>query len=52
MRKLLNRKIVEQNRKCAICHKEFTDYNDIAPYADIGKMYWTKPPRCRWRYGY
>ena len=31
MRKLLNRKIVEQNRICAICHEEFTDYNDIVP---------------------
>jgi hypothetical protein len=31
MRKLLNRKIVEQDRKCAICHDEFTDYNDIVP---------------------
>lgn len=31
MRKLLNRKIVEQDRKCAICHEEFTDYNDIVP---------------------
>lgn len=31
MRKLLNRKIVEQNRKCAICHEEFTDYNDVVP---------------------
>jgi hypothetical protein len=31
MRKLLNRKIVEQNRKCAICHEEFTDYSDIVP---------------------
>ena len=31
MRKLLNRKIVEQDRKCAICHKEFTDFNDIVP---------------------
>jgi hypothetical protein len=36
MRKLLNRKIVEQGRMCAICHEEFTDYNDIVPYADIG----------------
>jgi len=36
MRKLLNRKIVEQGRKCAICHEEFTDYNDVVPYADIG----------------
>jgi hypothetical protein len=26
MRKLLNRKIVEKDRKCAICHEEFTDY--------------------------
>lgn len=31
MRKLLNRKIVEQGGKCAICHEEFTDYNDIVP---------------------
>ena len=31
MRKLLNRKIVEQDRKCAICHEEFSDYNDIVP---------------------
>lgn len=31
MRKLLNRKIVEQDRKCAICHEEFTDYNDTSP---------------------
>ena len=31
MRKVLNRKIVEQDRKCAICHEEFTDYNDIVP---------------------
>jgi hypothetical protein len=36
MRKLLNRKVVEQDRKCPICHEEFTDYNDIVPYADIG----------------
>jgi hypothetical protein len=36
MRKLLNRKIVEQDRKCAICHEDFTDYNDIVPYADVG----------------
>lgn len=27
MRKLLNRKIVEQDRKCAFCHEEFTDCN-------------------------
>ena len=31
MRKLLNRKIVEQNRICGICHEEFTDYNDVVP---------------------
>jgi hypothetical protein len=31
MRKLLNRKVVEQDRQCAICHEEFTDYNDIVP---------------------
>jgi hypothetical protein len=31
MRKILDRKIVEQNRMCAICHIEFTDYNDIVP---------------------
>ena len=31
MRKLLNRKIVEQNGICPICHEEFTDYNDVVP---------------------
>jgi hypothetical protein len=31
MRKLLNRKITEQNGKCAICHKEFTEFSDIVP---------------------
>ena len=31
MRKLPNRKIVEQGRKCAICHEEFTDYSDVVP---------------------
>ncbi len=31
MRKLLNRKIVEQNQICPICLKEFKDYNDIVP---------------------
>ena len=31
MRKLLNRKIVAQDRKCAICHEDFTDYHDIVP---------------------
>jgi hypothetical protein len=28
MRRLLNRKIVEQDRICTICHEEFTDYNE------------------------
>jgi hypothetical protein len=36
MRKLLNRKIVEQNQICPICLKEFTDYNDVVPYAHVG----------------
>lgn len=31
MRRLLNRKIVEQGRKCAICPEGFTNYNDIVP---------------------
>lgn len=31
MRKLLNRKIVQQGGICAICHEEFTDYNDVVP---------------------
>jgi hypothetical protein len=31
MRKLLKRKIVEQDKKCAICHEEFADYSDIVP---------------------
>src|SRR5208337_1216285 len=31
MRKLLKWKVAEQNRICAICHQEFTDYNDIVP---------------------
>ena len=31
MRKLLKRKVVEQNGRCAICHEEFTDYNDVVP---------------------
>src|SRR5260370_37950280 len=29
MRKLLNWKIIEEYRKYAICHEEFTDYNDV-----------------------
>jgi hypothetical protein len=31
MRKLLNRKIREQAGICAICHEEFTDYNNVVP---------------------
>lgn len=31
MRKLLNQKIIDQGKKCAICHEEFSDYNDIVP---------------------
>lgn len=31
MRKLMNRKIVEQNGICPICCEEFTDYADIVP---------------------
>jgi len=30
MRKLLNRKIVEQKGICPICGEEFTDYTDVA----------------------
>src|ERR1019366_9887673 len=36
MRRLLNRKIVQQDGKCAICRSAFTDYNEIVPYADFG----------------
>ena len=31
MRKLLDRKIVEQGRECALCHELFTDYHDVVP---------------------
>jgi hypothetical protein len=31
IRKLLKRKIIEQDKRCAICHEEFSDYNDIVP---------------------
>ena len=31
MRNLLNRKIVEQSGKCAICNESFTDCSEIAP---------------------
>jgi hypothetical protein len=31
IRKSLNREIVEQNRRCAICEEAFTSYSDIVP---------------------
>ena len=31
MRKLLKRKIAEQNRTCAICLEEFTNYSYVVP---------------------
>ena len=31
MRKLMNRKIAEQNGVCPICNEEFTDYADVVP---------------------
>lgn len=31
MRKLMDRKIIEQNSECALCHVVFTDYGDIVP---------------------
>jgi hypothetical protein len=31
MRKLMNRKIIEQNLTCSICSEEFTNYNDVVP---------------------
>lgn len=31
MRKLLQRKILEQNMQCGICDREFTDCDDIVP---------------------
>ena len=31
MRNLLDRKIVKQNRQCAICQVAFTNYSDIVP---------------------
>src|SRR5215467_11881408 len=41
MRKLLNRKIVGQDRICAICHFEFTDHNDEVPDHGI-TFQWTE----------
>lgn len=31
MRKLFDRKIVEQGRECGLCHELFTDYHDVVP---------------------
>src|SRR6516165_1723911 len=31
MRKLMDRKIEEQNSECPLCEIAFTDYNDIVP---------------------
>jgi hypothetical protein len=31
LRGLLNKKIVSQSRKCALCGTEFTDYADVVP---------------------
>ena len=31
MRRLLDRKIVAQNGKCAICNSEFKEYSDVVP---------------------
>jgi len=41
-RKLLNRKIVEQDRKCAIFRQEFADYSDIVPATKIPRE-WEAP---------
>jgi hypothetical protein len=35
MRKLLKRKVVEQNGMCGICHQPFTDYNDVVLITEI-----------------
>jgi hypothetical protein len=40
MRKLLNRKIGEQYRKCAICREEFTDYSTTATSFQITPKVW------------
>jgi len=31
MKRLLARKVVEQDRKCGICDRPFTDFRDIVP---------------------
>jgi hypothetical protein len=37
MPKLMNRKVLQQGGICAICHEEFSDYNDIVPDHKIPK---------------
>jgi len=39
MRKLLNRKVIEQHREGAICHQEFTDYDVVVPGHKITAVY-------------
>ncbi len=31
LRKLMDRKIAEQNSECPLCHVAFTDYGDVVP---------------------
>jgi hypothetical protein len=42
MRKLLDRKIVAQNGKCAHCNGQFTNYSDVVP-DHIHPRAWTEP---------
>ena len=39
MRKLLNRKIIEQGGKCAVCHEAFSDYSDPCRITEIPKAW-------------
>ncbi len=32
----MNRKITQQQGKCALCGEKFTDYSNVIPYADVG----------------
>src|SRR5271166_4983946 len=43
MRKLLNRKVVEQAGKCGICHHEFADCSDIVPDHTDTRKGWEEP---------
>jgi hypothetical protein len=45
MRKLLNRKIVAQDRKCDICQEQFDGYNDIVPDHRCPKGYGRRSAR-------